>query len=324
MRGLIAGKWHQRIDSAELAPSHLNSDRSLLEQFKTSGYNGWLSPDMFNQNPERFHLYVSYACPFAHRVILTRSLLKLEKLLSMSVVDPYLSRQNGWRFATAEQPSAYAGVTTDGLYNSRFLYELYQRSDPSYTGRVTVPVLWDRETEMIISNNSFEIMRMINLAFSSQQSEADLYPDYLRSEIDQVNDLITQAINLGVYRVGTATSQSVYEAELLKLFDALEKLDLQLENRSFVVGDQLTEADCLLFTTAVRFDIAYYPVLYTSLKRWSDFPNLSEHTQRLMVNSAIASTVKPDQYLRHYFDDDSFINRRRLSNGHFIVPKVSS
>lgn len=323
MRGLIAGKWHQRIDFAELAPSRLNSDRSLAEQFKTSGYNGWINPDTFSQNPERFHLYVSYACPFAHRVILTRSLLKLEKLLSMSVVAPYLGRQNGWRFATADQPSTYAGVTADRLYGTDFLYELYQHSDSNYTGRVTVPVLWDRETETIVSNNSFEIMRMINLAFSNEQPEADLYPDHLRSEVDQANHLIAQAVNLGVYRVGMATSQSMYEAELLKLFDALEKLDRQLENRSFIVGDQLTEADCLLFTTAVRFDLAYHPVLYTSLKRWANFPNLSKHMQRLMANPAIASTVKPDQYLRHYFDDDSFINRRRLPNGHFIVPKVA-
>jgi glutathionyl-hydroquinone reductase len=313
MRGLIAGRWHQCIEL----------DDKLAEKFGKSGYNNQLDSDTLKQSPERFHLYVSYACPFAHRVILTRSLLKLENHLSMSVVDPYLSRQQGWSFATPEHPSPYEGVTADKLYDSRFLYELYQRSHPDYTGRVTVPVLWDRATETIVSNNSFDMMRAMNLAFGHQQAEADLYPEHLRPEIDRANEMITQAINLGVYRVGMATSQAMYEAELLQLFDALEKLDRQLENRCFIVGDQLTEADCLLFTTAVRFDIAYYPVLYTSLKYWRDFPNLSRHRDRLMEIPAIATTVKPDQYLRHYFDDDSFINRRRLSNGHFIVPKVS-
>ena len=318
MRGLIKGSWYQRIELAQL-----NSDRSLMEQFNASGYSGWIDQNTFNQNPERFHLYVSYACPFAHRVILTRSLLGLENILSMSVVDPYLSRRNGWSFATADQPSAYAGVTTDRLYGSHFLYELYQRSDPNYTGRVTVPVLWDKEAKTIVSNNSFDIMRMMNLAFSNQQFDIDLYPHHLRTEIDQASSQITQKINLGVYRVGTATSQLTYETELVELFDALEKLDHQLEKRSFVVGDQLTEADCLLFATAVRFDIAYHPVLYTSLKRWTDFPNLFKHMQWLMENSVIAATVQPKQYVRHYFDDDSFINRLQLPNGHFIVPKVA-
>lgn len=327
MRGLIAGKWHSHIDfdtlpSTQPSP-HLDSEPSLAKQFSQPGYKGWVDSQTFHKTPDRFHLYVSYACPFAHRVILTRSLLKLEDILTMSFVDPYLSRQHGWQFATPEYPSAYDGVTSDGLCGIRFLYALYQRSAPNYTGRVTVPVLWDKATEMIVSTDSFDIMRMLNLAFGDRQADINLYPEPLRAAIDQANTYIAQCINLGVYRVGTATSQAAYEAELVKLFDALEQLDRQLENRRFVVGDRLTEVDCLLFTTAVRFDIAYYPVLYTTLKRWADFPNLSQHQQRLVEDPAIAATLKPDQYLRHYFDDDSFINRRRLPNGHFIVPKIA-
>jgi putative glutathione S-transferase len=164
---------------------------------------------------------------------------------------------------------------------------------------------------------------MLNLAFGNPQSDLNLYPESLRLSIDQMNRQISQQINLGVYRVGTATTQSNYEAALTELFTALATIDSLLEHQLFLLGDQITESDLLLFTTAVRFDIAYYPVLYTSLKHWADFSNLFKHMQRLMKVDAIARTVKPEQYLRHYFDDDTFINRYQLPDGHFIVPVVS-
>jgi glutathionyl-hydroquinone reductase len=317
MRGLISGVWHRQI---ELPSSSLRHKNAIAIEFHQSGYQGWIESDAFIQNPERFHLYVSYACPFAHRVILARTLLGLEDRLSMSVLDPYLGGDSGWSFAIANQPSAYEGVTSDHLYGSEFLYEIYLRSNPNYTGRVTVPVLWDKDAEKIVSTNSLDIMRMMNLAFGNLPSHLNLYPQDLRASIDQINDQIAQTINLGVYRVGAAMSQTAYETVLKQLFDALVMMDTHLENRSFVVGNQMTESDCLLFATAIRFDIAYYPVMYTSLQHWADFPNLAKHLERLMAVEAIAKTVKFDQYVRHYFDDDSFINRRRFDNGHFAIP----
>ena len=208
VRGLVAGNWFRQINFEGLQQSQ--TDKMLADQFQSSGYHNWVEPSSLRTQPERYHLYVSYACPFAHRVILMRALLGLEKVISMSmsVADPYLGGEQGWWFQTPTQASNYDSVTPDELYGASYLHTIYTKADATYTGRVTVPVLWDKKAEMLVSTDSADIMQMFNLAFEPGSSGTDLYPDSLHSEIDEMNRFVVENINLGVYRVGTADCQT--------------------------------------------------------------------------------------------------------------------
>ena len=211
--------------------------------------------------------------------------------------------ENGWTFSDGP------GVIKDSLFNSDYLYQVYLKADPNYTGRVTVPVLWDKQTNTIVNNESAEIMHMFNTAFNNITGNYDdYYPEHLRSEIDAMNGFVYPNINNGVYKVGFSTNQAVYEKEVTKLFAALDKLEEQLANQQFLVGNQLTEADIRLFTTLVRFDAVYFGHFKCNIKALVDYPNLWDYTKRLYNHAGIAKTVDFDHIKQHYYGSHKTIN----------------
>ena len=245
----------------------------------------------------RYHLYVSLACPWAHRALVFRVLKGLEEHISVSSVDA-LMLANGWEFSEG-----------DPLYGKRFLYELYLLADPSYEGRVTVPVLWDKQKETIVNNESADIIRLFNSAFDGvTDNRDDFYPEALRGQVDAVNERVYHDINNGVYKAGFATTQSVYEAEYDRVFAALDWLEGLLSTRPYLVGDQLTEADWRLWTTLVRFDAVYHGHFKLNHKRLIDYPNLSHFMTRLMALPGIADTVDLGHIKQHYYGSHKTIN----------------
>ncbi|MBV9235136.1 MAG: glutathione S-transferase family protein [Xanthobacteraceae bacterium] len=246
----------------------------------------------------RYHLYVGYHCPWAHRTIMFRVLKKLEHAISISYCLPYF-RENGWTFdLRPECPDC----TLDQINNFHYLYEAYIKADPHYTGKVTIPVLWDKETNKIINNESSEIIRMFNSEFVGiAGDDTDYYPEPLRKEIDAINDFIYTNVNNGVYRCGFARSQEAYDAAYTALFSALDQLEARLASRRYLLGDQQTEADWRLFPTLVRFDVAYFSIFKCNRQRMSDFPNLWRFTRDLYSTPGIAATVKPRIYVQNYY-----------------------
>ena len=271
----------------------------------TSAFRNWVTADGssgFPAEPGRYHLYVSLACPWAHRTLIARALKGLQDAISVSVVEPVMTQ--GWAFS-ADHP--------DHLYGLDYLHELYAMADPGYTGRVLVPVLWDRKTRTIVSNESSEILRMSNEAFSSCATrDVDLYPPALREEIDRVNAYVYENINNGVYRCGFATEQGAYEAAVKRLFAALDWVESELAQRAWLVGDQPTEADWRLFTTIVRFDAVYVGHFKCNRNRMEDFPNLSRYLRQLYRTPGIRETVNIDHIKRHYYMSHPHINPTRI------------
>ena len=256
----------------------------------------------FAAAPGRYHLYVSLACPWAHRAIIVRRLKGLEGVISMSVVDP-VRDERGWAFR--EGP----GHGPDPVNGFGFLSEAYRASDPDFAGRVTVPVLWDRETGRIINNESAEVLRMLNSAFDEWGDAAlDLYPARLREEIDAVNDRVYREVNNGVYRAGFATTQEAYEEAFDALFAALDWLDGRLASRRYLMGDRLTEADWRLFTTLIRFDAVYVGHFKCNLRRIADHPALWPYLRDLYQTPGVAETVDFDHIKRHYYLTHGSIN----------------
>jgi putative glutathione S-transferase len=307
---LINGTW---VDQwYETAQSGGSFERSVAQ------FRSWVTPDGapgpsgeggFKAEPYRYHLYVSYACPWANRTLALRALKGLEELISVDVVHP-LMRGDGWTFDLG-----FEGTTGDRLYGSRFAHELYTRVDPQITTRVTVPILWDKEREMIVSNESSEIIRMLNSAFDGLgASPVDLYPAALRAEIDAVNERVYHAVNNGVYRAGFATTQAAYQEAALELFKALDELELRLEGARYLVADTLTEADLRLAMTLFRFDLVYVQHFKTDLKRIVDYPNLWRFTRRVYQTPGVAETVHFDHIRAHYFLSHPTINP------HGIIP----
>lgn len=302
MGKLIDGVWHAVwYDTA--------STGGRFER-QESGFRGWVTKDgapgpdgrSFPAEPGRYHLYVSYACPWAHRTLIVRKLKKLDDIVSVSVVHPHMG-DDGWTFRTDE------GATGDHLYGFDFLREVYQKADPHYTGRVTVPVLWDRKTETIVSNESAEIIRMFNSAFNAWgNAGVDLYPEPLRKEIDRWNDAIYPAVNNGVYRCGFATTQEAYEEAFVELFDMLDRLEERLGVQRYLAGDRLTEADWRLFTTLVRFDPVYVGHFKCNLRRIADYPHLSNYLRELYQVPGIAETVNMEHIKQHYYGSHPTIN----------------
>ncbi len=256
----------------------------------------------FIAEPGRYHLYVSYACPWAHRTLIFRALKGLEDVVSVSVVHPLMPEES-WVFAE------YPGATKDHVNQAHFLYENYRLADPQFNSLVTVPVLWDKKKRTIVNNESSEIIRMLNSAFNDYaKSDIDYYPDSLRQDIDTINILVYHDVNNGVYRCGFATTQDAYNRAFDRLFDALEELEARLALRRYLVGNQITEADWRLFTTLVRFDAVYYSHFKTNKKRLIDYSNLWPYARELYQVPGVAQTVNMDHIKTHYFGSHRSIN----------------
>lgn len=253
--------------------------------------------------PGRYHLYVSYACPWAHRTLITRSLLGLESIVSVDVVDP-IRRDDGWEFSPEK-----SGCTPDTVNGTDYLRDVYTRADPTFTGRPTVPVLWDRERETIVNNESAEIMRMLDTAVASTAGvETTLYPEDLAAEIDGTIEHLYGPINDGVYRAGFAETQSAYEAAVDDLFAGLDRWDDVLADRRYLLGERLTEADVCLFTTLVRFDPVYHVHFKCSRRRIVDYPNLWNYCKELAQLPAIRRTIDLEHVRVHYYRSHADIN----------------
>ncbi len=250
----------------------------------------------------RYHLYVALACPWAHRTVIMRMLKGLEDVVSMSVVEP-LYGPHGWRFGSGP------GTVPDTVNGASELAEIYLLADPKYTGRVSVPALWDKEGRTIVNNESPEIIRMLNGAFGRFTNvRTDYYPAPLRAEIDRVNELVYENVNNGVYRAGFATSQDAYEEAFHAVFGALDELERRLSPRRYLVGDAITEADWRLFPTLVRFDAVYHGHFKCNLRRIADYPNLSNYLRDLYQQSGIAALVNMDHIKRHYYGSQRHVN----------------
>ncbi len=257
----------------------------------------------------RYHLYISHACPWAHRTLIFRSLKGLEEMISLSVVNWYMV-ENGWTF----EPGP--GVIGDEINNARFMHEVYTAADPHFSGRVTVPVLWDKSRATIVSNESSEIIRMFNRAFDHLGArEGDYYPEAERVEIDAVNQRIYDTLNNGVYKSGFATTQEAYEEAVVPLFDTLDWLEERLSNMRYLIGKEITEADWRLFTTLVRFDPVYVGHFKCNLRRIADYPNLSNYLRDLYQQPGMADTVHMTHIKNHYYTSHETVNPTR------IVPK---
>lgn len=284
-----------------------------------SVFRNWVTPDGspgpsgkggFKAEANRYHLYVSYACPWAHRTLIFRQIKKLQDIISVSVVHPEMGPE-GWRFS-----SDYPGATADDINQFEFLHQIYTKAVPNYSGIVTVPVLWDKQQNTIVNNESSEIIRMFNSAFNELTDvTADYYPESLRQQIDEANNLIYEKINNGVYRCGFAQTQQAYETAFAELFATLDMLEQLLDKQRFLIGNLLTEADWRLFTTLLRFDPVYYSHFKCNLRRITDYPNLSGYLRDLYQYPGIAQTFNLDHIKRHYYWSHNTINPTR------IVPK---
>ncbi|MGB1952430.1 MAG: glutathione S-transferase family protein [Candidatus Puniceispirillum sp.] len=278
-------------------------------------FRNWITPDGaagisgsggFKAETGRYHLYVSLACPWAHRTLIFRALKGLEDMISVSVVHWYMV-DRGWTFEAAD------GVIADTVNGADYLYQIYTSAKPDYSGRVTVPVLWDKKTGTIVSNESSEIIRMFNAAFDDIGARSgDYYPAALRGEIDELNSRIYDTLNNGVYKAGFATTQQAYEEAVMPLFDTLDWLEDRLSTQRFLTGHQITEADWRLFTTLVRFDPVYVGHFKCNLRRIADYPNLSGYVRDLYQQTDVAATVNMQHIKDHYYASHETINPTRI------------
>ncbi|WP_371169432.1 glutathione S-transferase family protein [Aliiroseovarius sp. 2305UL8-7] len=285
---------------------------------KAPQFRNWITADGsagpsgvagFKAEPDRYHLYVSLACPWAHRTLIFRALKGLEEMIPISVVHWYMA-ENGWTFQPGE------GTIPDAVNGSEFMYQVYTAAQPDYSGRVTVPVLWDKQEQTIVSNESPEIIRMFNSAFDGiGATPGDYYPEPLRAEIDALNDRIYDTVNNGVYKAGFATTQEAYEEAVVPLFDTLDDLEARLSKTRYLTGKTITEADWRLFTTLVRFDPVYVGHFKCNLRRIADYPNLSGYVRDLYQQPGIAETVDMAHIKNHYYASHESINPSR------VVPK---
>ena len=308
---MVDGKW-QSDDIRGSAGADFVRPQTVFRNWVTAdGRPGPTGEGGFRAERGRYHLYVSLACPWAHRTLIVRRIKNLESAISVSVVDPFMG-DNGWSFS-APDGSITPGATLDEISGAKFLYEVYARADSAYTGRVTVPVLWDRERRTIVNNESSEIIRMFNSAFDRVGAEGpDLYPSPHRAQIDDLNASIYGTVNNGVYRCGFARTQEAYELAFAPLFQTLGRLEERLSRERYLVGNLSTEADWRLFTTLVRFDAVYYSHFKCNLRRIVDYPNLWGYTRDLYQTPGIASTVNLAHIKRHYYASHAMINPTRI------------
>jgi putative glutathione S-transferase len=310
---LIDGAWNQDDSAAakgEAAKGDAARSAGRFER-RDAAFRNWVTPDGrpgptgsdgFSAAEGRYHLYVSLACPWAHRTLIMRALKGLERIIPVSVTH-WLMAEQGWSFSPGES------VIPDPLFNSRYLHEIYTRADAHYTGRVTVPVLWDQHTQTIVNNESSEIIRMFNSAFDGIGARAgDYYPKELRDEIDELNARIYDTVNNGVYKAGFATNQTAYEEAVIPLFETLDWLEQRLSQSRFLCDDTLTEADIRLFTTLVRFDAVYHGHFKCNIRRVIDYKNLWAYTRDIYQVPGVAATVNLAHIKRHYYQSHKRIN----------------
>jgi glutathionyl-hydroquinone reductase len=301
---LINGVWHEKGYDTESHGGAFEREPTTLRNWITAdGSAGPSGEGGFPAEAGRYHLYVSYACPWAHRTIIFRKLKGLEDAIGLDVVHPYMGDE-GWTFATD-----FDGATGDSVNGLDKLADVYLKAVPDFTGRVTTPVLWDKERETIVSNESSEIIRMLNSAFDAVgAAEADYCPEALRPEIDAINEEVYGNVNNGVYRCGFASSQAAYERAFKRLFDTLDGLERRLGRKHYLVGDTLTEADWRLFVTLIRFDPVYVGHFKCNLRRIADYPNLSNYMRALYQHPGISETVRLDHIKHHYYRSHPWIN----------------
>ena len=300
---LVDGQWQDNwYDTEKTGGRFVRKDSQFRNWITADGSAGPTGDSGFKAEKGRYHLYVSLACPWAHRTLIIRALKGLEDFISLSVVNPQML-ENGWTFEDGP------GVIKDSVNNAHYLYEVYKAADDNYSGRVTVPVLWDKQTGKIVNNESSEILRMLNSAFEDIGAKpGDYSPEALMDEIDAMNDRVYDNVNNGVYKSGFATKQEVYEEEVTNVFKVLDELEEHLENRKYLVGDQLTEADIRLFTTLVRFDAVYYSHFKCNFKRIVDYPNLWRFTREIYNLEGVADTVNMQHIKDHYYISHKTIN----------------
>jgi len=298
---LVDGVWRTDwYDTKKSGGRFMREAAKFRDRVTTDGSSG------YRAEPGRYHLYVSLACPWASRTLIFRTLKRLDDVISLSILDPHMGDE-GWVF------SDYPGAIPDRVNGFARLHELYIAAQRDFTGRVTVPVLWDKQGRTIVNNESAEIIRMLNSEFDAfGDASVDFYPPDLRSEIDRVNARVYDNVNNGVYRAGFATSQEAYEEAWRALFDELDALEQRLSRQRYLCGDRLTEADWRLFTTLVRFDAVYYSHFKCNRQRLVDYPNLWDYTRDLYQVPGVAETVSLDHIKQHYYWSQVSVNPTRI------------
>ncbi len=298
---LVDGAWQE--DVSRTTDGRFVRPTTCFRHFVTAdGSAGPSGKGGFAAETGRYHLYISFACPWAHRTLIFRTLKQLDNVISVSIAEP-LYGKTGWEFGTAR------GGTLDSANGKATLAEIYLLADPRYTGRVSVPVLWDKKRRTIVNNESSEIIRMLNSAFEAFTNvHTNYYPAELRGEIDSVNDVVYPTVNNGVYRAGFATTQEAYEEAARAIFATFDRLEDRLSRQRYLVGPQITEADWRLFPTLVRFDAVYYSHFKCNLRRVADYPNLWNYLRDLYQVPGIAETVSIDHIKRHYYGSQRQVN----------------
>ncbi|MCL4109718.1 UNVERIFIED_CONTAM: hypothetical protein GTU68_018445 [Idotea baltica] len=305
---LVDGAWHDTwYDTKKSGGAFVRSTAGFRNWITRDGSAGPSGRDGFKAESGRYHLYVSYACPWAHRTLIFRALKGLTDHISLSAVHPDMLT-NGWTFETDD-----SGATGDTLYDLPFARDIYTKADPKISGRVTVPILWDKVQETIVSNESAEIIRMFNSAFDDiTGNHLDFWPEAKREEIEGVNARIYDTLNNGVYKSGFATTQSAYTDAVTALFDTLEWLEVRLSNKRYLLGEDITEADWRLFPTLVRFDSVYHLHFKCNRRRIVDYPNLWAYTRDLFQQPGVSETLNMDHIVRHYHYSHDSINPHRI------------
>ncbi|WP_296189613.1 MULTISPECIES: glutathione S-transferase family protein [unclassified Psychrobacter] len=304
---LVDGQWQDKwYDTEASGGRFVREDAGFRNWVTADGSAGPTGVGGFKAEANRYHLYVSLACPWAHRTTIYRKLKGLEDMISLSVVHPFMG-DKGWTFAEG------AGVIADPIANASYLYEVYVAAKPDYTGRVTVPILWDKKTNTIVSNESSEIIRMLNSAFDEVgATDVNFLPKALLAEIDTVNEFVYSAVNNGVYKAGFATTEAAYKEAVVTLFNALDTLEVRLADQRYLLGDTITEADWRLFTTLVRFDAVYVGHFKCNIRRIVDYPNLWGYLRDLYQVPGIAETVSIEHIKAHYYTSHANINPTRI------------
>ena len=304
---LVDGQWQDKwYDTEASGGRFVREDAGFRNWVTADGSAGPTGVGGFKAEANRYHLYVSLACPWAHRTTIYRKLKGLEDMISLSVVHPFMG-DKGWTFAEG------AGVIADPIVNASYLYEVYVAAKPNYTGRVTVPILWDKKTNTIVSNESSEIIRMLNSAFDEAgATDVNFLPKALLAEIDTINEFVYSAVNNGVYKAGFATTEAAYKEAVVTLFDALDTLEARLADQRYLLGDTITEADWRLFTTLVRFDAVYVGHFKCNIRRIVDYPNLWGYLRDLYQVPGIAETVSIEHIKAHYYTSHANINPTRI------------
>ena len=305
---LVDGKWQdQWYDTKSTDGAFKRSAAQFRNWITADGAAGLSGQGGFKAESGRYHLYVSYACPWAHRALIFRQIKGLEDHISFSAVHPDMLG-DGWTFG-----ADFDGATGDTLFGYSYARDIYTRADPAFTGRVTVPILWDKAQNTIVSNESSEIIRMFNSAFNSiTGNKEDYWPQTKRGAIEAVNDRIYDTFNNGVYKAGFATTQAAYDAAIVPLFETLDWIDAILSQNRYLTGDTITEADWRLFTTLVRFDLVYHQHFKCNRKRIVDYPNIWAYTRELYQKPGVAGTVNFDHIVRHYHYSHDTINPNRI------------